>query len=110
MEIKKYYQIQSSIDLQFFCEELYNKTYNNDRQTFINDLMNLIHSYADDVAKLVAEEVKKETLITVEDNVKKAFNSIQEENVFSKLSKIMKSEEDDEDEEYDDIFSLDKWV
>ena len=59
MEIKKYYQIQSSIDLQFFCEELYNKTYNNDRQTFINDLMNLIHSYADDVAKLVCRIAMK---------------------------------------------------
>lgn len=108
METKKYYQIQSSVDLQFFCEELYNKTYDKDRKTFISDLMNLIHSYADEVAKLVAEEVRKETLITVEENVKKAFNSIQEENVFNKLSQIMKSEEDDEDEELDDIFSLDK--
>ena len=108
METKKFNQIQSSVDLQFFCEELYNKTYNKDRQTFISDLMNLIHSYADDVAKLVAEEVRKETLMTVEENVKKAFNSVQEENVLNKLSEIMKSDEDDEDEEYDNIFSLDK--
>lgn len=102
------YKCQGAVDLQFFIEDVLAGQYAGDRNKFIEHCEVYIKRYADEVCKITARNVKEEILKTYEKKIREILSDIQEENVINNLSSIIKESGEDDEEEEQDIFSLDK--
>ncbi len=105
--VKDLYKTESAVGMQFFCEDLWQGVYKDNREKYMSDMFFYIKQLVDETEKKAAARTKEALLQELSDKFHGYLTEIDQDLSVTKICNMIKPKKEEDDE---DIFNEDELI